>query len=243
MTQLRRTALVVAALLLPAAGRFLAAGRAPAPTDKAKSLAAKATAHDNSTAKPHHASDIDELKKLSTGLKAIQNLRSNFAAMTAGEQDDGSKFANGALSEELGKKDSKVWATLQDMLANTVATMGKLKSKPEGERKKMMESLEKDLDSKAGHLMDLTGEVTKKQYAQDEEYLLGLLNMHRNWSWEQQFNATATFNKGSPVIAELYKRHDASRPLSVQLAELMDAAHATKRAAQAFIQLVDSLHQ
>mmetsp|Transcript_47179 Transcript_47179/g.132679 ORF Transcript_47179/g.132679 Transcript_47179/m.132679 type:complete len:252 (-) Transcript_47179:87-842(-) len=241
---------VAAALASCASARFLAAPaavKAPAPQNASvhNSSVHNASSHNasahNATAPKKPLSDAEQLEKLTVGLKAVQNLRSQFTTMTAGEEDDGSKFANGALSEELGKKDSKVWATLQDMLTKTVATMGQMKGKSKDDQKKLMSSLEHDLDSKAGQMMKLTGDVTQKQYSQDEEYLLGLLNMHREWSLEQQLNATETFNKGSPVIAELVKHHDAKTPLAAQLANLMDAAHSAKKAARAFIQLLVSV--
>eukprot|EP00429_Kryptoperidinium_foliaceum_P013578 CAMPEP_0176045402 /NCGR_PEP_ID=MMETSP0120_2-20121206/22536_1 /TAXON_ID=160619 /ORGANISM="Kryptoperidinium foliaceum, Strain CCMP 1326" /LENGTH=241 /DNA_ID=CAMNT_0017378805 /DNA_START=52 /DNA_END=777 /DNA_ORIENTATION=+ len=237
---MRTSVVVVAALASCASGRFLSAPKVVNASAVAK--AAPATANSTkAAAAPKHLTESEQLEKLAVGLKVVQNLRSQFTAATSEEQDDGSKFANGALSEELGKKDSKVWAALQDMLAKTVTTMGQLKGKSKSDRAKIMDSLGKDLDSKAGEMMKLTNDVTLKQYNQDEEYLLGLLNQHREWSFDKQLNATATFNKGSPVIAELYKHHDSKTPLAAQLANLMDAAHSAKKAARAFLQLVASV--
>jgi len=182
------------------------------------------------------ASEGDQLKKLQTGLKAIQNLRAQFSHET--DNAEGSKFAYGALSLELSKNDSSIWSTLTDMLDTTAQAMKQMKSKGKNEKKDLMADLEKTLDSKAGHIMNMTNEASKAQQSQDEEYLLGLLNMHSTWSMEQQLNATSTFKTYSPVIAQLYNHHDASKPLAPQLANLMDEEKATKNKVKiAMIQL------
>merc|ERR1719375_2065623 len=88
-----------------------------------------------------------------------------------------------------------------------------------------MASLEGELNKKASVLSNVNADVSKKQQEQDEEYVLGLLNLHRNdWSVEQQLNATKTFMHNSPVLQDFYKNHDAKKPLVPQLAALMDAA-------------------
>jgi len=124
------------------------------------------------------------------------------------------------------------------MLDTTAQAMKQMKSKGKNEKKDLMADLEKTLDSKAGHIMNMTNEASKAQQSQDEEYLLGLLNMHSTWSMEQQLNATSTFKTYSPVIAQLYNHHDASKPLAPQLANLMDEEKATKNKVKiAMIQL------
>lgn len=166
-------------------------------------------------------SESEQLKKLQTGLQTIQNLRAQFS--NPADKDDGSKFAYGALSEELSKNNSGIWSTLTDMLSTTAEAMKQMHSKGKNEQHDLMANLEKTLDSKAVNIMNLTKTASKAQQAQDEEYLLGLLNMHPQWSMEQQLNATATFKQYSPVIADLYNHHDAGKSLAPQLAALMDA--------------------
>ena len=95
----------------------------------------------------------------------------------------------GALSEELSNKDSQVWSTIENMLGETKNAMTELKGKSKSDREKVMQSLESKLDMKAKVLSTVTDSVSKKQEEQDEEYLLGLLNLHRNdWSIEKQLN-------------------------------------------------------
>merc|ERR1740121_208423 len=107
--------------------------------------------------------------------------------------------------------------------------MNKMKGKDNASKEDLMADLEKKLDGKAGRIMNITQAASKKQQDQDEEYLLGLLNMHREWSMDQQLNATATFMKYSPVIEQLYNHHDANSSLAPQLAALMDAENSKKK--------------
>merc|ERR1719265_925046 len=98
-----------------------------------------------------------------------------------------------------------------------------MKGKSKDEQKKAMDALESNLNGKAADLETVTKKVSSKQQKLDEEYVLGLLNMHRNdWNMTQQLNATATFMHGSPTLQELYKHHDSSKPLAMQLATLLD---------------------
>merc|ERR1719203_682017 len=70
----------------------------------------------------------------------------------------------------------------------------------------------------------------RKQLVENEEFLLGLLNMHErrhNWSMDQELDAICDFAKDSPVIKELYFHHDASKSLAMQLANFMDTERKT----------------
>merc|ERR1719158_1316472 len=102
--------------------------------------------------------------------------------------------------------------------------MTSIKGKSKAEKDKAMASLEKDLDKKAEVLNNVNKDVSIKQQQQDEEYLLGLLILHRNdWSNEKKLNATETFMKNSPLLQNFFKHHDDKKPLETQLAALMDA--------------------
>lgn len=179
-----------------------------------ESKAVPSVSHDAKT----EPSESDQLAKLQHGLETIQNLRAHFAHPV-------DKFAEGALSEELSKKDSGVWSTLTDMMDTTAKAMKQMKGKDKKQQHELMADLEKTMDSKAVNIMDITNKATKTQQGQDEEYLLGLLNQHPQWSMKQQLNATSTFMTYSPVIADLYHHYDAAKPLAPQLAELMDKVH------------------
>jgi len=70
----------------------------------------------------------------------------------------------------------------------------------------------------------------RKQLVENEEFLLGLLNMHerrRNWSTEQELDAICNFAKDSPAIKQLYFHHDAGKSLAMQLAAIMDSERKT----------------
>lgn len=191
---------------------------------------------------PAAVQGASELKKLQFGLETIKNLRSQFSS--DGPKDDGSKFAYGALSEELSKKDSGIWSTLTDMLNTATEAMQQMNHTDKNQQQQLMAKLEKTLDSKAGRIMNLTQSASKAQESQDEEYLLGLLNMHREWTLDQQLNATGTFMKYSPVIEQLYRHHDTTRPLAPQLAALMDAKKTQKKKTHALLlQLLDIVHK
>jgi hypothetical protein len=190
------------------------ASKEPVKASKAPVNASKTVAH----------SDEDTLASLGKGLETIHNLRSLFVkTKPEGPADGAEKFANGALSEELSNKDSQVWATIENMLTTTQSAMTSIKGKSKAESEKIMNSLEGDLDKKASVLNNLQDNVSKKQEQQDEEYLLGLLILHRkDWSVDQQLNATATFMHNSPLLQNFYKNHDSKTDLSSQLAALMD---------------------
>jgi hypothetical protein len=188
-----------------------------APTVKNVTAAAK-----NVTKKAHHnVSNTEKLGALFQGLKTLKELRTMF-------QEDhkaggASKFANGALSDELAKSDSGIWDTIDTMLTSTMSAQSHLNGKSKEEQKKVMDGLEEDLDAKAGKLNTGLEAATKKQQVLDAEYVLGLLMMHRkDWDMKQQLNATAAFMKDSPILQKLYSHHDSKKPLAAQLAELMD---------------------
>merc|ERR1719284_2269900 len=109
------------------------------------------------------------------------------------------------------------------MIGATKDAMTAVKGKGKAEREKIMESLEGELNKKAEVLTNVNNDVTKKQQQQDEEYVLGLLLMHqKDWSMDEQLNATEKFMHSSPILQNLYEHHDATKPLAPQLAALMD---------------------
>eukprot|EP00403_Amphidinium_massartii_P016197 CAMPEP_0178410020 /NCGR_PEP_ID=MMETSP0689_2-20121128/20764_1 /TAXON_ID=160604 /ORGANISM="Amphidinium massartii, Strain CS-259" /LENGTH=217 /DNA_ID=CAMNT_0020031183 /DNA_START=30 /DNA_END=683 /DNA_ORIENTATION=- len=210
---------VTLALLLAfatcAEGRFL---QSSAPVSHQKAHSAKL----NTTAE---VPDAVKLSKLHESLKRLQNLKGVFAKEHSPSEPQASQFADGALSQELSNSDSGVWAAIDSMIGSTQQAAQEMKGKGKDEQKKLMDSLEKTLDAKAGELSGLTDKVSSKQRKLDEEYVLGLLLMHqKDWSMKQQLNATATFVHSSPLLKELYEHHNASEALAPQLAKLMDDA-------------------
>lgn len=170
----------------------------------------------------HNASNTEKLGALFQGLKTLKELRTMFQEdhKTSGA----SKFANGALSDELAKSDSGIWDTIDTMIGSTVKAQSQLEGKSKEEQAKVMDHLEEDLDGKAGKLNEGLEAASKKQEVLEAEYVLGLLMMHRkDWDMKQGLNATASFMKDSPILQKLYAHHDSTRPLSTQLAELMDS--------------------
>lgn len=169
-------------------------------------------------------SDADSLEALGNGLKIINNLRAVFTKKEDKLQDGAEKFANGAMSEELSNKDSQVWSTIETMIAATQKAKAEMKGKSKEDREKAMKSLEADLDKKATVLSNVNNDVSKKQRQQDEEYVLGLLLLHKdNWSMDKQLDALQKFMHNSPVMQDLFKHHDSSKPLAGQLAVMLDA--------------------
>mmetsp|Transcript_50257 Transcript_50257/g.92862 ORF Transcript_50257/g.92862 Transcript_50257/m.92862 type:complete len:216 (+) Transcript_50257:88-735(+) len=177
--------------------------------------------------------DAAKLSALHASLSKLQALKSVFANEHANEPqahapdavNQASQFADGALSQELSKSDSNVWATIDAMIGTTKMAAQEMKGKGKEEQKKVMASLERTLDDKAGQLSSLTDKVNAKQRKLDEEYVLGLLLMHqKDWDMKEQLNATATFMHSSPVLQELYEHHDANQALAPQLAKLMDSS-------------------
>jgi len=185
-------------------------------------------------------SDEEQLSHLEAGLNVIQKLKTVFAAE---KSDSASKFANGAMSNELSDQNSAIWSAIDNMMSQAKKVQSEMKGKSKAEKQKLMDSLENSLNSKAHVLSNVTKKVAQKQQSQDEEYLLGLLMSKKDWTLKQQLNATHTFIADSPVIAELYKHHDDKKPLGAQLAALMDAEPKKSTAAKLFLQLADSLHR
>merc|ERR1719313_2160887 len=167
-------------------------------------------------------SEEAQLAHLEAGLNVIQKLKSVFASA---QQDSASRFANGAMSDEMSNQNSAIWSAIDSMMAQAKKVSTELKGKSKAEKEKLMDSLENSLNSKAHVLSGVTKNVEKKQQVQDEEYVLGLLMSHKDWSMKEQLNATHTFIDDSSVIAELYKHHDDTKPLAGQLAAMMDSKH------------------
>jgi len=205
---------------------------------RAEVKAANATKKANATKAVAAPSAEAQMAHLEAGLTVIQKLKSVFASA---QQDDASKFANGAMSEELSSKDSAIWGAIDTMMSAAKKVSSEMKGKSKADKEKLMDSLEKQLSSKASVLSTVTKSVSKKQQSRDEEYLLGLLMSHKNWSMERQLNATHTFIEDSPIILKLYKNHTNSS-LAPQLAAMMDAKPKSSTAAKLFLQLADSLH-
>jgi len=211
------------AILVAATAGALFRGQ-PAAAVAKKEIPAKAATPAKAVAvKKAAATEVESLEGLSKGLDTIHNLKALFAKDHTTERG-AEKFANGALSEELSNKDSQVWSTIENMIGATQDAMKAVKGKSKSEREQVMASLENKLDEKAGVLSNVNNDVSKKQEQQDEEYVLGLLLLHKdNWSMEKQLNATETFMHGSPILEKLFAHHDANKPLAPQLAAMLDS--------------------
>merc|ERR1719454_1217837 len=85
-----------------------------------------------------------------------------------------------------------------------------------------MTSLSDTLTKKAQNLQSAADSAEKLNEEHSNEYLLGLLMQHTEWSEEKQLNATRKFAHESAVIKELLAHHDSAKPLAPQLAALMD---------------------
>jgi len=182
------------------------------------------------------ATEEEKLNALQNGLSAMRSLRTIFDRARTGPTDGAQKFADGALSDELSRRDSPFWSSIDSMIDSTHNAMGLMRGKSGTDQKKLMTTLEGELDSKVKVMSGVNTKVNRKQQKLDDEYLLGLLLMHqKDWSMKQQLNATVTFMHASPLIAELYAHHDAGKPLAAQLATLMDAEPRT--VAKALLQL------
>jgi len=242
-----RGALLCCAVSLAVASRI----RAPGHTTNTSSgnhshklQAPNATSPGNATHHTHAAqnlTDAQKVAKLQDGLRSIQRVQALFAGRrgSRGARATGAaKFAEGALTEELSSKDSAIWAVIGEMVNSTEKVAAEMDGKSKDQQKKIMQSLEAELDSKAVVLRNVTNDAGRRQVVQDEEYVLGLLNMHADqWSMEKQLETVKKFMGASPRLAELYSHHNASRPLAAQLAALMDS----KAAARMFLQLAADL--
>lgn len=240
---------MVALLAAVVAGRLLAP---PATAKKPSAKAVVATAK-NATekavsktptvlAKSRTLTEEEEVQRLQQGLSSISKLRSIFTSKEGLALNAGAgKFANGAMSDELSKQDSDVWSAISSMVGMAESVSAKMKNaKTKDEKAKLMDGLQNQMNEKATVLSKVTAKVSVKQREEDEEYVLGLLNMHRkDWDIKEQLNATATFMKNSPLLAKLYKNHTEG-PLAPQLAAMMDSEK-TKTAAKMFLQLAQGL--
>jgi len=187
--------------------------------------------HKNVTVVP--LTDEQKLANLQHGLMAIKGLKAMFQSDS--ELSGGNQFAQGALSSELSKDNSGIWDTINSMIASADDASKKMKSNgtTAAEKSHLMDSLESSLDGKAEDLNKGLGHVNEHQEDLDEEYVLGLLIMHqKDWTIDQQLNATHTLKKNSPLLEELYKHHDKT-PLAAQLAALMDKKKAAAKASVA----------
>merc|ERR1740133_834321 len=156
----------------------------------------------------------------------MNNLKASFSAKqqeTSEASQTASDWAEGSLSVELGKKDSAIWGTLENMMGEVGKAQEQMKGKSKEEKEQLEKSLESELNSKADTLKAVTDKTQKVQETRNAEYLLGLLNQHRDWSVEKQLNATRSFANTSEVARDLLQQYNKSEPLVAQLAELMDA--------------------
>jgi len=207
----------------------LAEGRFLTPSHTADKLAVEKpqnATHKNVTAVP--VSDEQKLANLQHGLMAIKGLKAMFQSDS--ELSGGNQFAQGALSNELSKDNSGIWDTINTMMSAADDAAKKMKKNATAaEKAKVMDDLEESLDGKAQDLNHGLGKVNEHQQDLDEEYVLGLLIMHqKDWTVEQQLNATITLQKSDPLLEDFYKHHDSGRSLAAQLAALMDKKKASK---------------
>lgn len=268
MASLRAVVLALAAVCV--AGRLLAPKVTPATKEAAKApakvaakkevapkeakalvpaAAAKANATKQAPKKAAPPTDEEQAERLVQSLATIQKLRSNFVAASKLDKDKSgmAEMASGALTAELGKEDSSVWSTIQNMLEATTKVTKNLKGKSKAEQEKLMDSLEGSLNASAENLRAVTDRTTIVQEKHSAEYLLGLLNQHKQWSMAEQLNATKTFASSSEAAEKLLKTYNKSQALAPQLAIIMDeeakadgkaTSKAAKKAAMMFIQLV-----
>jgi hypothetical protein len=217
-----------------------------------QAVSAKANATKQAPKKAAPLTDEEQAQRLLQSLASIQKLRSKFVASAELDKDKSgmAEMASGALTAELGKQDSSVWSTIQNMLTATSKVTHDLKGKSEKEKEKLMTKLEGSLNASADNLRAVTDRTTKIQDKHSSEYLLGLLNQHKKWTLAQQLNATRTFEDGSEAAAKLLKTYNKSQSLAPQLATIMDeeakaeaksSSKAAKKAAMMFIQLVQGV--
>jgi len=227
------------------------------PTSKVMAKPTVVAVRTNHSAKTqkHHAkkknvTDMEQVASFKIGLEAIKNLQSDF---TAGQDASGDaqgikQMAEGSMTTELHKKDSKFWVTIQQMLKETTGAMSKMTNATVSGRKSILHDLESSINASADTLKDVTEKVGKTQEKQSDEYLVGLLNQHRNeWSMEKQLNVTKQFSSSSPTAQELLRHHNMKEPLATQLARLMDSARSASnskanKTAKLFLQLEEVIH-
>merc|ERR1719321_634618 len=110
------------------------------------------------------------------------------------------------------------------MISATQNTTKMMQGKNKTQQNAMMAALESNLNTKAEDMSKITDQVNEKQEKQNEEYMLGLLILHKkNWNMTQQVKAVEKLSNGSPMLSQLLKNHDEKKPLADQLAVLMDA--------------------
>lgn len=214
---------------------------APAASPK-KDVAVKPTAPED---------PATQLLRVSKGLDTLSKLKTLFNKNAQGEKLEGQEIAEGAMTTELGKKDSAVWSTIMDMVAATQQAATKMnKNATKDEKEAVMKSVEDSLNAKAAKLGDFTKEVETTDQRHSEEYLLGLLMQHiGKWNETEQLDAVKKFSKELPIAKELLAHHDDKLPLAPQLGDLMDkekkehaAAYvAAGKAKKMFIQLAASV--
>merc|ERR1719310_181191 len=101
------------------------------------------------------------------------------------------------------------------------------------------------MNASASRLRAVTDKTSKIQEKHSAEYLLGLLNQHKEWTLAQQLNATRNL-ADSMAAWKLLKTYNKTEALAPQLAVIMDevakagaSSKAAKKAAMMFIQLVE----
>lgn len=192
-------------------------------THLTKSLA-NSTVNATHKKKEHNWTAQEQLEHLSASLKAIQNLQAMFTSPDT-QAVMGFSEASGAMTSELSKKDSSVWATIANMVHASQKAMTEMKGKSKTEADKLMQNLETEMNSKAVDLKNVSDRATEVNNQHSAEYVLGLFNMHqKDWSIAKQLNVTQEFANGSFQVWQLAHKHDMSRPFAPQLAAIMDEA-------------------
>jgi len=192
---------------------------------------------------------MEQLTGFKQALETIKNLQADFTAgpVASGDAQGMQQIAEGAMTTELHKQNGQFWASIQQMLNETTGAMAKMTNATASGRKNILHDLESSINASADTLKDVTVNAGKKQEEQSDEYLVGLLNQHRNeWSMEKQLNVTKQFSS-SPTAQELLKHHNMKEPFAAQLARLMDSTRSASKskvskAAKLFLQLEDVIH-
>jgi hypothetical protein len=225
------------------------------PASKPLAKPAVAAAHTNHSTKAqmqHVKKNLTEMQQLANFKVALETIKNLQADFTAGQDSSGDaqgmqQIAEGAMTTELHKQDSKFWGSIQQMLKETTGAMSKMTNATASGRKNILHDLESSINASADTLKNVTENAGKKQEEQSDEYLVGLLNQHQNeWSMEKQLTVTKQFSS-SPTAQELLKHHNVKEPLAAQLARLMDSARSSSKskankAAKLFLQLEDVIH-
>jgi len=233
--------------------------QAPAMANKVSKVAANypaVTVHTNNSTnvqkhiKKKRLTDMEQLANFKDALQAVENLQADFTAgqVASGNAQGAQQTATDAMTTELHKQDSRFWTSIQHMLKETTGAMSKMTNASASGRKHILHVLESSVNASADALEDMTVNAGKKEEKQSDEYLVGLLNQHRNeWSMDKQLNVTKQFSSSSPRAQQLLKHHNMKEPFATQLARLMDFAppaskSKVKKAAKFFLQLEDIIH-